>query len=40
MTIILKTVLENMDSTENAMDSYSNDILVENTAMPVASLAQ
>ena len=35
MTTILKTVLEKMDSTENVMDLYMNNIVGDETAVPI-----
>lgn len=40
MVAVLKTVLENMDRTENAVDSYIDDILVEETAVPVQRVVE
>lgn len=37
---ILKAVLEKMDSRENAVDSYINDILLDETAVPVQRVVE
>lgn len=40
MATILKTVLEKMDSTENAVVSHIDDILVDETAVPVQNVME